>query len=176
LRPIGVGPKGFCMASSPTLNRWVGLLPANSAKRGFWTRRVLSHISPAVDGVLSTNCPSRRRADRSPRAPGATAALHGGCRTNHSGIRSINCPWDATVNSARETPDWWDSAPARPTIRLAFSHHSPSWPISPLCATASRGSGTRCSFRVIGRAPGRKVAPLSVWGRDEASVLLLEES
>jgi hypothetical protein len=48
------------MASRPTSYRWVGLLPANHAKRGLWAGRVLSQVSPGFPGVLSTNCPPRR--------------------------------------------------------------------------------------------------------------------
>jgi hypothetical protein len=55
------------MASRPRLNRWIGFLPANRAKQGLWDRRVLSQISPGFDGILSTNCPPRHRADRGPR-------------------------------------------------------------------------------------------------------------
>jgi hypothetical protein len=54
------------MASRPRLNRWIGFLPANRAKQGLWDRRVLSQISPGFDGILSTNCPPRQRADRDP--------------------------------------------------------------------------------------------------------------
>ena len=64
-------PRTLCMASRPTENVLVGLLPANRAKRELCTGRGLSHISPRFAGVLSTNCPPRCQADRAPTAPGA---------------------------------------------------------------------------------------------------------
>jgi hypothetical protein len=67
----GLEPSTFCMASRPTSNLLVDLLPANNAKRELCTGRGLSQISPGFAWVLSTNCPPRCRADRAPRSPGA---------------------------------------------------------------------------------------------------------
>jgi hypothetical protein len=75
-------------------------------------------------------------------APRLACALRGGCRTNHSERRSINRPWDATMNGVSEKPKLWDTAPFHPAIHLDRSHHSRTQPISPVCATASRESGS----------------------------------
>ena len=40
------------------------IFPAKRAKRRVQARRVLSQIAPRFAGVLSTNCPPRRGADR----------------------------------------------------------------------------------------------------------------
>jgi hypothetical protein len=70
-------------------------LPAKRSKPGLWTGRVLSQISSGFDGVLSTNCPPRHRADR---ARGRLALPH---RMDRRGAPAREREWFFRAGAAR---------------------------------------------------------------------------